>query len=64
MTYIQVGEDWLVDMAYLDRDCLFVSDRSKGVSIHLERTEGGVEVRAYALPDVEPKHHITVTRGE
>jgi len=63
-TYIEVGEDWMVDTSHLEHDTLFVSDLLAGVSINIRRTKTGIEVRTYLLPDLEPKHFVTVETGE
>lgn len=63
-SYIEVGEDWMVDTSHLDHDTLFVSDLLGGVSINIRRTKTGIEVRTYLLPDLEAKHFVTVETGE
>ena len=63
-TYIDIGEDWMVDTSHLEHDTLFVSDLLGGVSINIRRTKTGIEVRTYLLPDLEAKHFVTVETGE
>lgn len=62
--YIEVGNDWMVDMNHLEHETVFVANISTGISVNLRKTDKGLEVRTFALPDLEAKHFVTVETGE